>query len=279
VFADVLQSPLIIVGTVAVLGAIAWLVSGGSAVTTAAAFVPLAPQPTPWLFVAHVLAVNLAFVLVTEGHWFRLWLFNEEESKRQLPSTIVTASVWALLAAAGCFAATLTTQTGNAGVVDVIHAIANLNGLFAFLFWLAASAALFSTADAQIYSLLVVAAYQPHRGALSDRVDRPNQVFRISLLVAVGFGLVYFPVRHYQVPFETVVFAVTPLAANILPALVATAFRRKPPLFWSYASLVGYLSLTTAGFLRPQDGLVWTLAAAIVPFIVAAIIPFTRRRD
>src|SRR3712207_4154190 len=93
VFADAFHSPLIVVGTLALLvGAILLLVRSESDIPAMGTLVtPLLPKRDLWLFLAHVSVLNGFLVLLTEPHWLRLWIFRRTIVELQPVSTGATA--------------------------------------------------------------------------------------------------------------------------------------------------------------------------------------------
>lgn len=269
VFADVLHSPFVMAGTLAVLVGLVMTILGKPDAHWSTAAQPLAPLDQVGLFVIHVFALNFFFVLVTEAHWLRLWIFSTRELTAQATGTIWTAAVWAVLALAGCLAVFVTKKTGIDGIVPLLGALDAINPALTFLFWFGASAALFSTTDAQVYGLLLVWNYKPHKGEMSPRVDRPSSPALLALLAAVLFGAAFALTRYLHVPFEKLVFALFPICLNTLPVFLAVATNRVITPWWTIIAVVLYTGTTIEGFVHSDQELVWTLAAALAPVTVS----------
>jgi hypothetical protein len=269
VFADLFQSPLIVLGTLSVVIAMGWHLWSSPTSISLSAFVPQVP---PWqgvLFVLHVFAANIFFVLVTEGHWLRIWLFKDQEDIRQGPSTLWTGTVWAVLAVAGCLAGLITTQTGTPGVVPVIKMLGDIHPAFALLFWLGGAAALLSVSDAQIYGFVLVSGFRVRDGKIHQGLTRPQHPFYPALLVAIIFSCIYGVVRYYAIPFEKIIFILLPMCLNLLPAFLAVATGRAVRSIWTILAVAAYLAASFAGLVQPSSELVWTLAAALMPVVVS----------
>ena len=279
VFADLFQSPLVIIATIVILLAVILNPQVMTALATAPVHL-LQPQ-IPWqqgvLFVVHVMLLNIFFVLLTEGHWFRLWLFAGRETTNQWRGTFSTGFIWLLLAIVGCLAVAITTKTGTEGIGPVLLSLAQTHAAFVILFWIGAAAAVFSTADAQIYVFLLVRAFETKTGQIHDKVNRPQHPIGLALLVSLLFAAAYAVTRYYQIPFEKLVFILFPLSLNSLPAFIGILFDRRHRSIWTLFSLAGYTAVSIKGLMDPQNDLLWTLMAALVPFAVVALMLLLQR--
>ncbi|MEM1086784.1 MAG: hypothetical protein AAGH90_03575 [Pseudomonadota bacterium] len=280
-FADVLQGPIILVGTLILLATMLWIVVDGlgavSVNTGLQPFVPLADTQTLFLFVVHVLVLNFALVLVTEGHWFRLWLFDRAEDQNQGLAASITAGVWILLALIGCLAVAVTADIANGGVVDLVNRMGEISLALIFIFWIVASAALFSTADSQLFHLLLVRKFNSKNGEMSSSIDRPHSPILQAITYSTIVTILYIVIRYFDVPFEKLVFAITPLCSNILPSLIAAATRRSQHAGWTIFSVLLYAVCSVIGFLTPSAELAWTLSAALMPVGVKALMMLLQR--
>jgi hypothetical protein len=279
VFADLLQGPIILIGSIILFAAIIYILSFrmNNFDSEVPVFTPLATPLTLGLFVVHVFVLNLAFVLVTEGHWFRLWLFDTIETTGQKMAVVTTSLTWALLALIGCLAVGISANIGNAGVVDLLRSLSELHPILVFVFWVVASAALFSTADAQLFHLILVRNFDHKSGNMSGGVNRPVRPVIHALVAAAGMSAFYALVRYLDLPFEKLVFSITPLCANILPSLVASVTNRPAPLTLTVLSLLLYAFCSVIGIIQHDSELAWTLAAACVPVIFSALVLVTSK--
>src|SRR5262249_6738068 len=105
-FANLLHAPILLFGTVVLLiGAIVFLL--GSPPAQVEARLPRglvttmnAPLSAPngvlsgVLFVALCIFLNSFFMLVTQPHWLRVWMFGKKETSLQVTSLSLTAIVW-----------------------------------------------------------------------------------------------------------------------------------------------------------------------------------------
>jgi len=271
VFADIFQTPIIAVATVVLLlGAGLAVARQAGSIDLASLLAPSADAKTIALFCLHVLFLNSFLVVVTEPHWLRVWIFREKETTIQTTATFATALVWALLIVGGVAARALAPQAiGEAAVVSLAQATASISPVFLVAFWFAGIAALFSTADANIYSLLVVHGFDGKTGHLRQRNLELIRPGLFSLIAAIVFVALYLAVRGANLPFEKLIFLIIPLGLNLLPGLVQLAFGRRANPLWLYLSLISYAGFSLYGFLQPQDELAATLAAAIVPVLIS----------
>ena len=280
IFADLVQSPLIIIGTFVLFLTIiyAFFTTQFTLPAGVAIFKPLASPFTVFLFVLHVFVLNLTFVLVTEGHWFRLWLFNKTEIKGQKNAVLITSVTWGVLALVGCLALAFSLQTGNIGFVDVINKLSEIHPVFILIFWLVASAALFSTADAQIFHLILLNRFDKQTGKIKEVTSTLPAPSIRALRAALLLSIFYLFIRYLNIPFEKLVFSITPLCSNILPAIIAIATRRPPPLAWTVASLIGYCTFSFIGLSMPSHSLSWTIASVFAP-IACSILMFITTKE
>lgn len=270
VFADLLQSPLVAISSVVVFAGICYSVIFTDNLKLTGVLHPIASPLEVWLFVLHVFILNSFLVLVTEGHWLRMWLFGERELRLQRPAISSTAITWAILILIGLIGGTVTSATGDNAIADILAFVQDRAPFVIVAFWVAAVAALFSTADGNIYGLLMVLSFNPAEGKLSGS-NIPVHHAVIAAGASCAIGLVYFAVRELAIPFEKIVFILIPLCMNIVPSLMCGAFHRRVSPAFTMISLTGYGVLSVLGMLQPQQELVGTLTAALFPFIVGSL--------
>lgn len=278
VFADAFHSPLLVLAAIAI------------AVTTAVHFAqsqttpfdgavirtlvtPLVDTTSGLLFVGHVLVLNAFLVVFTEAHWLRLWALTERPViSQQLAGTGSTALVWLVLSVCGLLAFGITGTVGENAVADLLARFGE-NGIVAVtIFWLGAAAALFSTADTQIYSLLLVSRFDPLSGQIDDaQFANMRPALIAGIAAALFFGL-YWAARESQVPFEKIIFIIIPFTLNLMPAFAALLFRRRPSALLVTLSLLGYMAFATLGFLQAADEFTMTLSASLVPIVVSLFV-------
>ncbi len=286
VFADFFQSPLVVLGTLAVLIALVIFAiqnlhvfqSASFGAVVHKAFEPKIPLWQGALFTVHVLMSNFFFVLVTESHWLRVWIFKDQETRRQLPGTIWAGLVWLLLGFAGLTAGFITQANGTAGVVPIIGTLSLMQPGLVLLFWLGGIAALFSVSDAQIYNYLMVSRFTVSNGALPTTIHRPRSAFLTALVAALVFSGVYALVRGHALPFEKIVFILLPMSLNALPAFLAVATRRKVHAIWTVISICLYIGASAVG-LEPSKELAWSLYAALMPIAVSIVMFLLQRPE
>src|SRR5262249_51800622 len=114
-FADLFHRPIIVIGTLILLiGTFVFLIGvpsdGGHDGRLAGLFgriltemnAPKAPAPTSPLLSGVLFAISCPFlnsflVLITQPHWFRVWMFGEKETTLQVTSLSITAVFWSIL--------------------------------------------------------------------------------------------------------------------------------------------------------------------------------------
>jgi hypothetical protein len=276
VFADMLQAPIVGLATLVVFVAILLSLMGTGAPSMAAFGRPLADNTTTIIFVIHVFVVNLFVVLVTEGHWMRVWLFGDKATNLQVRAIGTMSAGWVFLILVGLLGGLMSTNSGVDGVADVIRHVGQLFPFVSFAFWMAAIAALFSSADAAVFSFLLVRAFSPSEGNFKEsRTRRPNSPFWYSLVAALAGSAVYYLVRVLGLPPEKLIFIAIPFCLNLLPSLVCRAYGRKPRLVYTLVATLGYVTISVYGlFLQANDQFAATLIAAICPILVSIIAPF-----
>jgi hypothetical protein len=288
VFADLLHSPIIGVVALTLLGGAVYLIWGQLStfddyveLTTPLLSEPVfgIPFASGWIFASHVLVLNLFQIVCTEHHWFRMWLLGEKELKRQPTGTVVTGAIWLVMLPIGFIAFAVAGQPGEAAVAGLLAQLQGVSAAFILLFWIGATAALFSTVDMQIYSTLLVSRFNPENGELK----RTEMTFLRSLVWSVGlalfFALAYVGVRAAALPLEKIIFVVVPLCTVLLPAFVHYALGRSVQPWVLLLSFLGYVAIAGLGFILPQYNFAATLSAVFVPVIVTILtLPLTRRR-
>ena len=273
-FSDVFQTPVIALSVVLMVGGSLWLAKDASVSFSSSFIQPIVDAKTIALFVIHVLFLNAFLVLATEPHWLRLWVFQNKENDTQIASTLSTAIIWGVLVGIGLIASAL--AQGGAGttvIVDLVNQLTQLSLVFVVAFWFAAVSALFTTSDAQTYSWLIVINYNTDTGKLEETNLGAIKPFRYALLASIAFGVIYYLVRSYSIPFEKLVFLIIPFSLNTLPAITQLAFKKQPTPGPLIISVVLFIVLGTGGFYQPNNELMWTLSAALVPVIIAIFSP------
>lgn len=234
VFADFFHSPLILISVIVLLiGSVIFIANSGAISTSTNIFTPLLGIKETILFAAHVMFLNAFLVFVTEGHWLRLWVFSNNEITVQKKSIFSTAVIWALLSIIGLLTFSQINDVGTVAVSTLILKLGDISYIFPLAFWIGATAALFSTSDTQVYSLLLVNSWKPKKGELSKSLTQNIKAFPISLLISIAFGIAYFLVRFINIPFEKIIFIIIPMCLNLLPAFVRIIknYSSKPTLY------------------------------------------------
>jgi len=276
VFADLFHTPLILVGTLILFGGAVTLfvTQAGNLASPVDFFRPILPTSQCVTFAFHVLFLNSFLVLVSEAHWLRMWIFGDNETTQQKPSLRWLAILWGLLILTGFLTSDITHQkVGEDAIAGLLSNLMAVSWIFPIAFWAAGTAALFSSADAAIYSFLIVRRFDGSTGKLVQMRTAEIRPAFYTFVVSGIYVITYALVRHFQIPFEKIVFVVMPLNLNILPAFIFAVRRtpQKPILIW--ISLALYASASTIGFLQSSNQLFWTLMAALMP-VLASVVAF-----
>ena len=275
VFADFFQAPLVFIGSLIVLGGVIFL-----AFSIGSFKLLIIDLPTPILslkdcalFAVQVISLNLLLVLVTEPHWLRVWIFRAKETRLQASSTFATGILWGLLALIGLFAFPLSgKKIGEAAIISLLQQMSATSTIFIVAFWVGGIAALFSSADSQIYSFLLVKEFQLSTGKLQEVLMSGIKPVRLSVLTTIIFVCIYVFVRSFNVPFEKMIFVVLPVCLNVFPAFVLAVLGEKQQPHFILASLALYIGCSILGFLQPSNEFFWTLLAPFCPVLVSAYI-------
>jgi hypothetical protein len=279
VFADLLHAPLIGFTALALAVSALWILSSGvglRALPTLGA--PLMadefagiPYGQAILFVGHVLVLNMCQIICSEHHWFRLWLLRDREITRQAFGTTATAILWLIMIPVGFVAFHLSGQPGEAAVAALVTQLGNMSLALVFIFWLGATAALFSTADMQVYAILLVSRFDPRTAQFKDFEIRRWWPFVAALLASLLFASAYVFVRWMGVPLEKLILVIVPSGTVLLPAFVQYARGREPQAWTVAASAIGYWIVAVYGFFTPESSYWATLSAVFIPAIVALL--------
>jgi hypothetical protein len=278
VFADAFQSPIIAISALAlVIGCLILAQSSHLQIKVSSFFQPILSPKDCILFGLHVIFLNLFLVLVTEGHWLRLWIFGKREIEMQVKSLLSTSIIWLLLILVGLFSYQLSNANlGENAIVGILERLNSFSSIFIVFFWFGGVAALFSAADAQIYSFLLVNEFDTAKGKLTNKLMDKISPLLLALMFSVIFTLGYFIVRKFQLNFEKIVFIIVPLSLNLLPAFVRAAKHAKQMPVLNLLSILLYIILSVLGIFKPADEFSWTLAAALMP-ILLSIIAFIKK--
>ena len=277
VFADFFQSPIIGVSALCLITGCAIAFFTKNNVDFSNLFHPINSYSDCGMFAIHVIFVNFFFVLVTEGHWLRIWIFGQKETQLQIKSLSVTSVIWLILILIGLLSFVITGgKSGESAIVGLLQQLHLLSPVFIVFFWLGGVAALFACADSQIFSFLIVNEFDYKSGQLKNKLMDKISPFPIAMAFACFFSIIYCILRVNNVPFEKIVFIVMPLSLNTLPAFVRAAkgYSQKPKLI--LLSIICYLIFSIIGLFQPNNELAWTLIAAAWPlfFSLIALINF-----
>ena len=268
VFADIFLVPVIIFASLILFAGciVLYFNNSVSANSPVEFFQPVLSFWQCVAFAIHVLFLNAFLVVVSEGHWLRLWIFDKKERDEQKTSIWGLAILWIFLMVVGFFASDVSgKQFGEAATVGLLSKLTAISWAFPVAFWLGGTAALFSSSDAAIYSFLIVRRFNSSTGKLDQMRMAEIKPMWYALLTTILFGIVYAIVRYFRLPFEKIVFVIIPLATNILPAFIF-AIRgcpQKPAFVW--VSLLLYVAVSIVGFFKASQNFFWTLSDVLVP--------------
>ncbi|MCC7390168.1 MAG: hypothetical protein IT431_15525 [Phycisphaerales bacterium] len=285
IFADAFHSPLLVAAAIVlVVATVVQFLSGSGqsfdSHTLQTLVAPIVDSTSGMLFVAHVLVLNAFLVVFTEAHWLRLWVLTDRPViSRQLLGTAFTASIWLILSICGLIAFSMTQEIGEGAVVALLKVFAESGILVVTVFWLGAAAALFSTADTQIYGLLLVSQFNPGTGVVSDRPFSSMRPLSYALVAGALFFAAYWIVRASPVPFEKIIFIIIPFTLNLMPAFFALLIGRVPSATLLLLTLTGYSVCAGIGFAQPTNQFTMTLLASLVPVAVSPFVLVTRRSE
>jgi hypothetical protein len=274
VFADLFQSPMILISSaLLIIGSIILFFSENMhAIKITQLMKPHLQTSECLLFALHALLVNSMFVLVTEPHWLRVWIFKQKETNLQPKATAITSSIWILLILIGLIAGEISVpHTGEAAIINLLNNLSSISPIFLVGFWIGSTAALFASADSQIYSFLIVREFNIKTGKLNQRLMSSIKPSMLSLVISSLFCLTYYLVRNFELPLEKIIFLVIPLSFNILPCLILAARGRKFHYSYILLSVFLYMICSGIGLHQPDEQYSWTLLAALSPFVATAI--------
>ncbi len=275
IFADIFQAPLMALCAVILLMGCAILLFNHSIPSGSVGdfFKPIVPRQQCMIFVMHDFFLASFYVLVSEGHWIRLWIFRENESKQQGWSQLAVAILWGMLILVGFFASAISglNAFGEDAVVGLLGKLTSVSWIFPSAFWAGGTAALFSAADAQIFSFMLVKSFVPSSGNLKGTETSKLKPVRYALLGSVVFAIVYAVLRYFAFPFEKIIFIVIPMTLNLLPAFVLAARGKRQNHLFLWLSLVLYAAASIRGLQQPTSELMWTLCASLAPVGVSIL--------
>lgn len=276
-FADLLEFPLILIGVCGVLaGALYFALSSG--VYDNLLLIPHPKFPIWWclIFAVATLFLNAFLIVTSEAHWLRVWTMRDQVKANTSTSTATTAAIWLLLVIVGLVAPIISDKVGVDSVVDIVRKLGQTSVFFSVAFWIAAIAALFSATDAQIYSFLVVSAFDIKRGGINESPKFVASPVLSSTLVAFCFAAVYALVENSNYPFEPIVFFVFPIFLCVVPAFIEMICRGHATLAPVMTSIILYGVCGVGMILYPQYNFPLSLAAPLMPAFISAAI-FLRR--
>jgi hypothetical protein len=152
-----------------------------------------------------------------------------------------------------------------------LQQVTNAFPLLAVAFWVAGTGALFSTADAQIYSFFSIQRFDLREGKIAHAEFKELRPAFYAAIAAALFAGCYALVRFLKVDFDQLVFVLLPSGLNIVPALILAVrgIRQEPVLLW--ISIVPYAVFAFLGLLHTDAAPVFAVAAPLMPLTVSAV--------
>jgi hypothetical protein len=273
-FADLLEFPLILIGIAGLLIGTALLVHSNSPALHLGLLVAAPKLPLWWclIFVAATLFLNSFLILTSESHWLRVWTMREQVQNKTSQSTSTAAVMWLVLVAIGLYVPIVAAGMGVDAVVEVVRKLGNLSVFFSIAFWIAAIAAMFSATDSQIYSLLVVSAFDPKTGNINETPKFVAFPLLSSASVALAFSALYLIVEVSKYPFEPLVFFVFPIFLCAVPSFVQMICEDRVSSGPVIISMLLYFMCGAGMIILPNYNFPLSLAAPLMPAVVSAFI-------
>jgi hypothetical protein len=295
VFADLFQCPLmataslsLLIGTILVLGARLYEYTNNQSLINAL-FAQFAAPEVSWVdgvfFALSCVFLNSFFILVTQPHWLRVWMFGEKEIRLQVRSLSMTCAVWLLLILVGSLAAVMLSDTATGAetnnatnvVLTFLRRLTEISPLFAVAFWVAGMAALFSISRNQIYSFLLIKYFDPEKETISDGPSGFSRPALPSAFAAALFALIYLFVRRVDIPFDSLVVVLLPLCLNIVPGLVLAARGKPQAPMLLLVSLTLYVACALLGLVIHESLLY--VGAPLMPMILSVVAAFYEAKE
>lgn len=286
VFADLLHAPLIGVAVVVLAIFLVyshWPISGHEVRTIT---LPILSTSQCILFAIHVLFLNVLQVVCSEPHWFRIWLLRDQEITQQPLGAGLTGALWLVMLPIGFFAYDILVQqvgadnarVGEPAIAALVATFGERSSIFLTLFWSAATAALFSTTDMQIYSALLVSRFDTKEGRIRDLQMSVFQARVGSAIIATTFAIIYWVVKASGIHLEKILFVIVPFGITLIPAFIHYRFGKEPRAWVIALSALLYIGVAAIGFMREDLNFYFTLSAVFVPvFIALATAPLMSR--
>jgi hypothetical protein len=273
VFADLVQAPIMIAGFLVICGAAFWLWLANGPPLRADLLYP-GKGAEAVLLTVQAIIVSLFLPLVTESHWLRLWAFKEIELEVQRDALAVTVGIPVPLLIAGFLIFLLSDQTDDAAIKYFIEQLTSVSPVLTFIFWIAGAAALFSSAESNVYAALICYRFDTRSGSMT--VHGPNPILIALTLAALFCGIYWLvsgeaKVLWRAVPFDRLVFTLVPCALILLPPILDLAHRRRPSRTKLYLAAAGYWIASVYGLVFPNWFYQANLIAAIIPVAIALI--------
>ena len=283
VFADLFQSPIIVIGTVVILfgvvgnfySEILTLEVSIENLLGEALFSPKVDFINGVIFVLAVLFLNSFLVVSTPAHWTRVWIFGKERViNHQLKSTSFTTLIWIVLIFIGLGLSLMflskeveSTPLGELAVIELLIILADNSSIYVFAFWLTGMAALFSTVDSQLYSLALIRNYDPEENSLSKNlhIKKPSLV---SFLFSTVLCMAYFLFFYYDTHLDKVALLVLPSCLVLVPAMALKARGKRISPNLIIITLCFYIAVASISFIFDEHSYFLILGAPLVPLIV-----------
>lgn len=278
IFTDLLHAPLIVIGIATVLLGAATIVFSDHSVSALASLVaePKLPLPEVTTFIIATIFLNAFILLTSESHWLRVWAMRDHVRRSTLSGSVLMAITWLMLIATGLLIAATIKGVGTPTVVELVQNLDKVSPIFVVGFWMAATAALYSTADTQLYSFLLVAAFDNETGQVSPDSRIAKSPLISAVVISIFFSAAYVAVAKFDIPFEQIVFFIFPIFLCLVPSLVELLKRQTISPGPMIASISLYLLCGLGMILLPKYSFFFSLGAPLMPAIVAVFVAVRR---
>ena len=270
IFTDLLHAPMILIGTIGVLvGSFQLAGEQSNNATQLLTAAPKLPIAETLVFVVATIFLNSFILLTGESHWIRVWAMRSQVKRATVSAGIAMAVTWLLLIAAGLLIAGNFPDGGIQTVTQLIAKLGEISPIFFVAFWMAASAALFSTADTQVYSFLLVGAFDSSSGEVRTNSAIAKSPFLAAIAIAIVFSITYFGVQYFSLPFEQIVFFTFPLFLCLVPGLIQILKNDKITPTPMALALILYLLCGLGMIIFPSHSFFFSLGAPLMPAAVS----------
>jgi hypothetical protein len=273
IFLDLLLAPLILLG-IAVLayGVVRTTYANPDFHIGLLAPPPVLNVPQILIFVLATMFLNSFLLITTESHWIRVWTMPTQVRSTTLVSMTITASMWALLILIGLLLILSVQAHGINAVVDLLKLMSDTSPIYVAAFWIAAVAALLSTCDAQLYSLLLVWAFNTKIGRIEKLPIVVSYPSLTAFVVAVLFAFLFYGINAIHFPIDPIVFFLFPVFLCLAPSFVQLIRTERVTLAPILLATCLYSICGIGMLLLPEYEYYFALGSPLMPAAVSAMV-------